>query len=456
MIFMNEGKNLNIRFKKHYIPYIIFFGIFLLVSLRTTLQPGDDTVFRDAFRNYGGVRGWLKVYTETWSGRIVPHFLLILFLNRNIIFWRFANSIVFLLLAVSIYRISINSNDNYSDRKKTIIATIICGGILFIPSQVIYSGGIWITGSFTYLWPTVCVIFAMIPFKRLIVGESNNPIILILGTLCAVFSCYSEQTAAVLLVFSGLTIIYSLFTKSKAKIYHFILFVTIVINSYISLSAPGNKVRTTAETLMWYSDFDMLSGIDKVFLGVNLAFSHIFGQATLLMLGLSLVILVLVTKKTNDIFTNTIATLPVIFAVFNLIVNTKIFDIKTIDMVNVRSLHQYIYIFIGIFVCLIILYLFFIVFDKYQMAIIAGLLFAAGISSIIVLGFSPTMYASQNRIFFIPDILIFTSMLISINQYLSVEEKLNNTKKVLFISFIGISICMGIYYVTKIATTFML
>jgi hypothetical protein len=451
---MNSSKrevNIKKYLKKHYIPFVVFFVFVLILNLRVVIHEFDDEVFRDAFRNYGGVRGWLKAYTELWSGRIVPHFILIVLLNKNLIFWRVANSLMFTLLTVGIFNITINKEKEYTSDKKTIIATIICGIIFFIPIPAMASGAIWITGSVTYLWPLAFSIVVLIPFKRLITGEKTSRATFICSVLSSIYASYVEQSAAIMLAFSGIILVYCIFTKVKVKIKNYLLFAFICINSFIGLTVPGNKVRQTAETLRFYSDFDMISFTNKIFLGVNVTFTHLFKNSTLLMIILSILVLILVAKKVDDKSTQIIATIPSVVMMLKLLSIEDLFNFTGVNNLFVGGIKQYIPIVMGIVVSLIIIYMFFVIFDCYKTSIIVSLFFSAALCSGVILGISPTIYASGSRIFFMTDILLVMCVVFLVNEFIRKYEVKTNTFRMGYIGFVLISLVLLVYYTIKIA-----
>lgn len=443
--------NKTLKSKIHYLPFVILFIITFLISCRTIVHPGDDFIFRDSFRIYGGVEEWLKKYTAVWSGRIIPHFLLIVLLNKNILLWRLANSIVFVILGLGIFNMVVNTNHKISGNKKSIIATVICGMMFFMPIEVMFSGAIWVTGSVTYLWAIAFTIVALIPFKRLITGEKINKIMIIFAIISALYASYVEQSAAVMLAFSGITLVYCIFAKIKIKIYHCFIVILIGINTFISFSVAGNKVRTTAETLKFYSDFDMLSIVDKLFLGVNVTFVHIFKSANILMIILSILIIVLVAKKTDDKVTLVMATIPFTYTSLKFLSIDKLFNFDDTNKLYVGGIAQYVSVFSATVVCFICVYMFFVIFDSYQESVIVGLFFAGALCCSVVMGISPTVYASGNRMFFITDILVVLCIASLFGSYVEKYYKKSSKNMAMLGGFTAISLIVAINYIINIA-----
>lgn len=449
MIDKNSLKN---NIKNYYIPFILLFGFSLFMNSQAHIQGGDDTIFVNSFRQYGGVSGWLQSYTSVWSGRIIPHFILIVLLNCNIIIWKILNSLMITSLAIGIYKFTINTKTQFTNSDRTKIVSFICSVILFLPCSVISSSILWVTGSFTYLWSTAFAIIALIPFKRLITDEKVSKRLIIFSFTSILYASYVEQSASIMIVFAIVAIIFALIVKKQIKFYNYILALFICINSYISLSASGNAVRNTAETLKWYPDFDMLSFIDKLFLGVSVTFDHLFNTSNYLMLILGILIAVLVFRKKTDKFTKSIALIPIIYSSLKVLSVDKLFTFKDTDKVFVSGGYlQYIPIICACMTTLITLYLFFVIYSDYKESIVTTLIFGAALCESIIMGISPTIFASGSRIFFVTDILLIVCIVRLFYYLYEVEyEKMKNKTALITVPCI-IALILCINYAVVIA-----
>lgn len=445
------------KIKIYYIPFIIFFIISLMIMMRVNVHSGDDLVFTEAFRNYGGVINWIKSYTHIWSGRVIPHLILVILLNRNLIIWKVCNSIMLTLLSISIFNLIINKNSNMDDRNKVILGSGICGLLLFLPESIFTSGATWVTGSVTYLWPITFAIVAILPFKRLITGEKSGKLVIISSIISAVYASNVEQSAAVMTVFSILLLIYALIKKREnIKVYHYFIVILMIVITSICLLVPGNSVRFDAELLLWYPDFNMLSFIDKLYLGLSNTLNHIFNSAKVLMLVFSILLMISVIKKVEDKLTQLVSTIPFIYQVLQLCNVKFLFEFNKGNDLLIGGLMQYISNICGIFVLLVIIYLLFIIFDSLEDGIIIALLFIAGICSALSVSVSPTIFISGSRVFFVTDILLI--LCISSLMYEVVKKYYKNIKfnDNIFIVFMVIMTIISINFIVNIAPKLML
>ena len=97
-----------------------------------------------------------------------------------------------------------------------------------------------------------------------------------------IFSCFSEQASAILLVFVTISIIWNKIEKRKISKYLKLHLLIISIFSAVSLLAPGNMARSHAEMLAWYQSFEMLSFFDKIVQVVINVSDHLINSTTLL------------------------------------------------------------------------------------------------------------------------------------------------------------------------------
>lgn len=440
------------RIKIYYLPFILFFIVSLLIMFKVEVHSGDDLIFTEAFRNYGGAFNWVKSYINIWSGRVIPHFILIVLLNKNLIIWKILNSIVLTMLSISIFSLIDNRNIKSSDTNKVILGSIICGCILLLPASVFTSGITWITGSVTYLWSTTFAIIAIIPFKRLLTGEKIGKVCVILSIMSSLYASNVEQPAAVMTAFSALILVYAIIKKNEnIKIYHFFMIIIMIVFTLISLGVPGNSVRFDAELLLWYPNFNMLSIIDKLFMGISNTLNHIFNRISILMLILTLLLMIITMKKFDEKIVQVTSSIPFLYQLLKLCSVEFLFNYSKGDKLINEGIVEYIGNIFGIFVLIIIVYLLFLIFDTFEESITPILLFMASICSSLSISISPTIFASGNRVFFVTDILILICIYFLfyelIKKYYK-NIKLNNN---LFIMYIIIIVVVIINTIINIA-----
>ncbi len=426
--------------KSYYIPFIFLFAIAFIISSRVGIFSGDDEVFANSFVSNGGIFGWFKNYTAMWSGRVVPHFILIVLLNIHLIFWRVINSFMFSFMAVGIFLL-ISKNDD-SEKNKVMTAWVICSLIFFIPVGIMYPGGVWITGAVTYLWPMACAFIAIVPFKRLITGEESSKSFIIISIISTIYASYSEQSAAIMIAFETLILVYCFFNKTKTKWYNYLSYVLCLINSLYSLTVIGNSVRSQAEALKYYPDYDMLSMVDKGFLGVRTCFNELYNNRNVFMLMITVIIVMFIGHIKVDCVTKLMAIFSVAYVSLNFLDVKEIYKFNDVNPLYIGGIKQYLSYIAAIMTCLIILYLFYIIFEREEF-IIVSLMFLAAVCCSVVMGFSPTVYASGKRIFFATNVLLILCVAALFRRYMQ-KYKINN---MLYVSFLLISLALAIRFI---------
>lgn len=432
-MFANKSEKLKNYIKSYYIPFMFLFIITFIISSRVGIFSGDDEVFTNSFVNNGGVIGWFNNYTALWSGRIVPHFILIVLLNMKLILWRLINSFMFSFMAIGIFLLITKFSD--TSRSKTIVAWIICSLIFFIPVEILYPSAVWITGSVTYLWPMSCAFISIVPFKRILTGEENSKTFIIIAFFSVIYASYSEQSAAVMIAFDTILLFYALIKRLKVKWYNYVLYVLCIVNSIYSLTVIGNSVRSQAEMLKYYSDYDMLSIIDKVFLGIRVCFNEFYNSSSVFMLVLSVLIVMTIKCEKNDYTMRVMASIPLVYSALSFMDFKELFNFNNVNPLYVGGLKQYSSYVMAIMVIFIVLYLFYNIFSEDEFFLV-GLMFFAAIACSVVMGFSPTVYASGKRIFFATEVLLILCIAALFRKY--IDSKRFNKQAYLSILLIGL------------------
>jgi hypothetical protein len=201
--------------------------------------------------------------------------------------------------------------------------------------------------------------------------------------------------------------------------------------------SPGNTVRSSQELQKWFPFFDDFSLLEQLFLGFTTTISllineipgiftlgisnqfGIFNNINLLFLIFSLLLVILMHKRSNSMFYLIIASIPLIsIFIFNLrfdhffIRVAEIGEISTVQEFN--KLHfggfrYYLSIIAGFGIMISIVISFFKIFTDRKQFYMVFLIFMSGVFSRVIMGFSPTIFASSLR----TAIFLYLSLIIS-------------------------------------------
>ncbi len=436
---------------------IIIFAICFFV-LNKGLITLDDKIYQEAFNSIPTCIKWISEFYVQWSGRITLTALINVFVNLPTIMFKISNVIMFIITLLSIYKITTLLFDKWKKEYNNILLTIIFAITFFISIPVINSGALWVAGAMNYFWPVAMMLVAIIPFISELKNKQIGKQYYIFAIIANIFAAFAEQTAAILVAFGFITILWCKVEKrkiSKLLIAHYII---IVILSLINLLAPGNSARSYAEELKWYPSFSTLTLSDKLIQGYIQTAKHIINDSTILISIIALIssYFIIIDKKTKKI-NKVIALIPIAYVVIkifpfnqilgrisgadidglinNIFFNFEKFSINTIYSSDVLKQLISSSVVLGIIAGQLIY-----VFKTKKTGIIVAILYLASICSALVMSFSPTLYVSGNRVFMTTDlILVLISSILSIKLFKTLDKKNSKLKYVLLIGLIILS-----------------
>lgn len=461
-----------------YMPFVVFGIAFFLMICRIQFQDGDDTYFQKKFAQYG-IFPFLKQRYLTWSGRMSSE-LAIGLINFNLPLWKILNSCIAALLMLCISRYATALVENKYNRK--IINIIICCAFFTIYPYTVTSGMVWFTGSFFYLWPATALLCALLPFYYALIGKHTiHKVTYLLYFIATAYCCYIEQPLAIFAVFGLLTLIY--LKIYKIQISHKLIgqYVFGLFNIIIYAFAPGTRVRA-GEELHWYPNYSMLTPIDKLFQAVNWTNKHYITASNLLFLLLTLLIFIVcyIKFKNSSRILLFFISIPLLFLIlrivpFNILfsrsanfqnsttTNPYQFGISNESTINVQdpidklfyncttanpgNFNTGVKSLLPSIVCLsVILFiacLLFVAFKENSLKFVSVILYFAALVSGYILAFSPTIFASGSRIFFVGDILILLIIALLTRELLIivpdiVQKRLFKVAVYVMVAFAGI------------------
>ena len=403
--------------KNRYFPFLVMFIILFVCHFTFKLNFGDDVFFKNI--NYKEIFSWLSSRYNGWSSRVIIEFTLVSMLKLPSFVWCALNSMFIVLIAYSISRIfSIKNN------------WIVVLSIMLYPLYEMKSAG-WYATTINYIWPLSLGLFSLIPIKNYFENRNEKWYMNILYTLALIFACNQEQMCAIVFAFYLIFSIYY-FVKNNKKVSLYLIFQLLLtlISLIFIFTCPGNDARKISETATWYPAFKSFRLIEKTYLGFASTFVNSVYIINLPLLVLSILLSIFIFKKTKQEIIRAISIIPtLLFTLISIFPNilNSIFphvysfiqscEIYGNSINNISVGLQSISIFgIGVVFYASILYLIFKVFDKNEKWLYC-LIVLAGLSSRIIMGFSPTLYASSMRTFIFYDFSIIIVIIAILEKY---------------------------------------
>lgn len=235
----------------------IFTAILYLAVTFMTPQFGDDVTRAAAYSS----QSFFEMLKTSWqysvdvSMRFVLHFIIDIFLwvQNGYFIWRILNAfVIYVLLRVTSYIF-------IKDKKMNmLLAFLFC----LYPYYDMMTAGMVCT-SVTYLWSLTAGMGAAAFLKKIMTAEKIIVKDLICFYLLTFAATSQEQMLVVLLVVYIASIVYSL-QKDKKKAFVFIIaFGISMINVKLLLFMPANRNRYLIE-YHWFPDYEMQSFINKI------------------------------------------------------------------------------------------------------------------------------------------------------------------------------------------------
>ncbi len=423
------------------IPFYFLGFCMLVIHLLVPVLTGDDVYFYYRPNSIVDLV-FFRMRYFSWSSRILIEFILVALLKLPSIVWRVLNPIVITLIGYSISYIF-----GQTQRRKT--NWLIVFLMFMYPFYQMSSVG-WVTFSINYIWPLLFGLYSVVIFKKILLRKAIHLYEYFFSILLFVVAINQEILNIVFLLFFLSSFIY-LKIRKENHWYINIILILCVISLVIILAAPGNYVRRSIE-IKNFVDFDHLSLIQKIEIGLTSTFAHHIFNFNFLIFMLCLFLFTSVNYQYSDYFFKTYALIPLvvvllfgnsIYLIVNRLfphiapLNSEMTKYGLITLQGFTQIYNYVslvLLYTSIF--FIIVSLFFI-FKNTMKSVIAIGIFSLGIISRMVVAFSPTVWVSGVRTHFL---LYFSIIICAVMVYQSIlhEGNIRLSNNLLVVSgFIG-------------------
>lgn len=393
-------------FASAYFPFIILFLLSLILHLLTNMYASDDRTVRAI--EYGPFFQFMARRYISWSTRIFVDAIFLTLLKLPPILWRVLDTAVFTAFAWAVSHL-------VSDGRSARVNRLVMLFFLLYPFTDMVSAG-WITTTCVYLWSCAAIAFALLPVKRLLANpEQRLPArYVVLGVLSALLAGSQEQACCTFLAISGLLLIYSI----AAKRFRPLLAVETALAAcmlVVHLSSPALGIREVEEAVVWFPDFAALSFPNKLELGFTSTMFQYVVFPNLVFAGFSALLFWRMIQKKRPPVYAALAALPLLMVLvygFGFFAPAMQKAFPTLYAVG-SSMTKYgtnpvfgdwdsflpLLTMLTAAVCVAVcLYQ---AFDEKRTALLCVYALCAGAAARVVLGFSPTVWASGERTFVI-------------------------------------------------------
>ncbi len=397
---------------KNYRFYFAFFGIALVVHWLLPLNWSDDAVFYQK-----AMITALDDFLAT-SARPLTDAATYIFARFNSA-WRIVNPLVLTMLLAAV-------EDILPIAKSKVTKIISCFAVF--PAMVLVDAG-FIATTVNYLWPITFGLLCLFPVRNKLMGI-KTPLWFKLATVpLLVYACNMQQMCAVLLGVMLCAQVYLWAVKRKFDL--FVLLQTaavaaLSVYSY-SINVFSDNSRMLRETARYFPDFGALSIFERAELGFSSTLYCMTAEVRLAFAGFVLFaafIAVYGIKILRKPFLKATSAFPLVFSLgMGTLSLIKPEWIKAIcGGLENGGIGKARYVFSPVadllFACVLACVLtgvFSLVKTK-QSRLVCALIMAAGFGSRILMGFSPTVWASGYRTFAILFVCFILIALLTVNE----------------------------------------
>lgn len=395
-----------------YFPIIIFTIGMLIFHMVVKLNCYDDIYFSKVLQE-NQLLAWTRERYATWTSRNIIETIMVIILNFNPIVWKAIDISILILLETSISKLFTSKDLR---RNNWVIVAII----FLYPFKDMSTAG-WAVTTINCLWPLSFGIFSLIVVKKIFNNRKIEWYEYVLSTLALIFAINTEQVCTTLLLTYGTITVYLIIKgesnipelKSKNKFYMIFQTSLCLLSMVFILTCPGNASRKSSEIAAWFPDYNTLSPFNKLELGFSSTIAKFIFQPNLFFIMLSLLIFAVTIIKHKNKTLRVISGVPfvcsIVLGVFAYVISkvfpnipnivTSVTKYGTITKDNYHLIQSYIPIVLlaSIGICFLISLYF--CFEDKNKKILVMFIALLGIASRIVMGFSPTIWASMDRTF---------------------------------------------------------
>lgn len=416
---------------KEYYPFLILMISLLIVHLFLPLNWSDDAVFLVKSSNLN-----LKQFL-IGSARPLTDAMTYVLVRNNLI-WRLLNPIVLTVLSITLSYLLSSINKLRQN-------IVICCTV-FYPTLVLVDAG-FIATTVNYLWPITCGLLCLIPIKQNYNNIKTSWAEALTLVPLLVYATNMQQMCVVLFIVLFVANCHNVI-QHKFNIYILIQFLLTIVGLLYSyyLNMVGGNNRMLRETIRYFPEFSQLSVFEKLELGFSSTFyclTMYVHFAWVAFIIFSFFITKEVFKRKEKILPKMISALPFVFTLcFGCIsllppkyvpyLGVFIGNLQNYGVGKATYSFNIVADICFMLVCLCLIYSLAILLGQNNFYLALSVLFL-GLISRLLMGFSPTVWASGFRTFAILIISFITTAVIVINA----RDDTGKDKKTLLGAFVS-------------------
>lgn len=426
---------------RQYFLLFVFFSFLFFIHCFTKFG-GDDTSYFSLMLDTYSLFSFLKMRYLSWSSRIIIEGFLVV-LSRYLYLWRFLDSFIYTLLIYASNRLFF---------KKISFKNLLLTGLVLLlyPFLLVGETGYCAT-SLNYLWPLALMMVGFLPYRFYLYHERIPRYLYPISVLSILYAVNHEQAVCIVFAVSVFFLIYAFIQKSSKR-YPILLFLLSTISLVFIFTCPGNSNRMGIELAHYYPDYINANIMDKIYLGM-VSSTSILLDCTWIIYFFSFILFLSIIRNVKRRVPKIIA--MIYFGILTFIFLLKVYcEIKNYqyELFNYFTQVGHVFVFSRVNICWLLLIGFLfctIIYLLYQLdkkkSIVLIFILLLGCGSRLMMGFSPTVFASGKRtVIFLFFSFLFLSILL-IKRYFSSFKEFDKGC-LMFLLFAFFLLNLGIFF----------
>ncbi len=415
--------------------FVIIFILEFVLTIFITPNQYDDATFLGWLESNHNVFHIVVDRYATWTSRVIIDFTLFSILKTSKYIWIVLQAAMMTLIGYAIVKLFIKDNH----RKELSFMMILL--LLSYPLDIMAGAG-WGASTANYIWPLATTLFCFIPIKKIWYHERIKWFEYILYILALLYGCNQEQTCAIIL---GTYLFFNIIRFIKEKKIHPFMIVQLILSIaslLFILTTPGNYIRQNTEIIMQFPDFKMLTIQDKISLGLTATMGTILKTYNIPFGILSMIIVSYIFVTYKEKLYRVVALIPLtsicvlgyfgeifykVFPYLNAIKEELIAEKVILTAAHANNLFYALPVIFSIVVLFSMVISILLIFKNLQNNI-AIFVFLVGLASRLIMGFSPTIFASATRTMVFFDFAMLIVALLIWQEWIKKNDK--NERKI--------------------------
>lgn len=308
--------------------------------------------------------------------------------------------------------------------------------------------------TINYILPFFCMLYSFYIVDKSLHHKSIKIVEYILSLIATIVCCNMEQSCAVFFGFIFIIVLKQFVEDTNRKmffkknLYIILLLIISILSLLFIYTCPGNKARSIAE-MTRYPEFANFNASDKIYLGIIPTMSILLNQGVVSCLfSFMLMIYTIICSKNNG-YKIVSSLLFVFFLMFGplrqILLQIYPYFSKFFLLIDYTGIYGNRIINItSVLTCLIIMLILFLLWKIFNNKLYF-LIFLAGFLSRVMMGFSPTIFASSTRTMLYLD---FSMIILTFILFKEIDDSKIIKKKINYIFYVVVIISVFTFFNT--------